>query len=304
MFTKYYKKIVIFLLLFSLFSINSLYAQVTETVGVNAVVLTVGSGGAGGGGGGGSSGSGDQNAGVFFSGRAYPLSKVSILKDGQLALSTIAGPDSKFSGTLGSLSSGDYTFSVYGEDSQGRRSSPFTFPIYITSGVTTSISGIFIAPTIAVDKSIVKRGENIVIFGQSSQSSEIVISVNSPQEFFKNTLSDANGVYLQNFDTSVLELGPHSTKSKSMKSNEISPFSNTVSFIVGNKSVLNDVTNKLIKCDLNDDNRCNLVDFSIAAFWYKKTLSEEFILRERDHLNGDGKVDLVDFSIMAFYWTG
>ena len=38
---------------------------------------------------------------VTFSGSAYPLSQVFILKDGQVALQTIAGPDANFSASLG-----------------------------------------------------------------------------------------------------------------------------------------------------------------------------------------------------------
>ncbi|MFA6585589.1 MAG: hypothetical protein WCS86_00280 [Candidatus Paceibacterota bacterium] len=258
----------------------------------------------GGGGGGGGGVPPPAQTGVIFSGRAYPLSKVSFLKDGQLALSTIAGPDSNFTGSLTNLSAGNYNFSVYGEDKNGLRSTPFSFQVFVTSGATTNISGIFIAPTIAVDKSEVKKGDNIAIFGQSAPSSEIVISINSAQEFFNSAASDNNGIYLHNFDTSVLELGNHSTKSKALKNGEISSFSNIVGFIVGTKNILAKAPEKSDKCDLNEDGRCNLVDFSIAAFWYKKPLSEEFKLREKKHLNGDGKVDLVDFSIMAFYWTG
>jgi hypothetical protein len=48
----------------------------------------------------------------------------------------------------------------------------------------------------------------------------------------------------------------------------------------------------------------NLVDFSIAAYWYKRPLSADFKVKEAAKLNGDGKIDLVDFSIMAYYWTG
>jgi hypothetical protein len=48
----------------------------------------------------------------------------------------------------------------------------------------------------------------------------------------------------------------------------------------------------------------DLVDFSIAAYWYKQPLSDAFKKIEKAELNGDGKVDLVDFSIMAYYWTG
>ena len=257
----------------------------------------------GGGGGGGSSGS--VATGVILSGRAYPLSKVNILKDGQLALSTIAGPDSRFEASLSRLSSGDYTFSVYGEDNASRRSSPFTFQVYITEGVVTRVSGIFISPTIAVDKSQVKRGDNIAIFGQSAPTSEIVINVNSEPEFFKSAQSDANGVYLYNFDSSVLDMGRHSTKTKALKEGEISSFSDAINFLVGNTNIpITGPAAGPAKCDLNEDTRCNLVDFSIAAFWYKKVLSEEFSAREAKYLNGDGKVDLVDFSIMAYYWTG
>lgn len=303
---KFTKNLLIFFCL-SLFLVGlTVFAQapvvenITVTATVNGVVVNPGGGGGGGGGGTGSY----ENAGVFFSGRAYPLSKVSILKDGQIALSTIAGPDSNFSANLGNLSTGNYTFSVYGEDKDSRRSSTFTFDIFITSGVTTKITGIFIAPTIATDKSQVKQGDNLVIFGQSAPVADIVISVNSPVEFFKNTTSDSNGVYLINFDTSVLEIGKHSTKSKALKEGEASSFGNSAGFTVGLTNLDALPIEGLTKCDLNSDNRCNLIDFSIAAFWYKINLSPAFIIKERDHLSGDGKVDLVDFSIMAFYWTG
>jgi hypothetical protein len=216
-----------------------------------------------------------------------------------LALSTIAGPDSNFSATLSNLSSGDYTFSVYGEDKNGLRSTPFTFQIFITSGVTTNVGGIFIAPTIAVDKSEVKKGDNITIFGQSTPSSQIVISVNSAQEFFGNASTDANGVYLHNFDTSVLELGNHSTKSKALKNGEISSFSDAVAFTVGTKNVPVKIITKVLKGDSNGDGKINLVDFSIAAFWYNKANPPAKV-----DLNNDGIVNLIDFSIMAYYWTG
>lgn len=265
------------------------------------------SGGGGGGGGGGGYVAPTTPASptaVILSGRAYPLSKVSVLKDGQLAVTTIAGPDSNFTITISDLSAGNYKFSVYSEDGNNIRSSPFTFPIYITAGATTKIDGIFIAPTIAVDKSQVKRGDTIAIFGQSAQASEIIISVNSEQEIFVTKKSDDKGVYLLNFDTSVLDLGQHSTKAKASLSGEISAFSNTLGFLVGTKNMPAAVGKIFMKGDLNEDGHVNLVDFSIAAFWYKRPLSALFAPKEVNHLNGDGKIDLVDFSIMAFYWTG
>jgi len=58
------------------------------------------------------------------------------------------------------------------------------------------------------------------------------------------------------------------------------------------------------KGDLNGDCRVNLVDFSIASFWYKKKLTGSVIQLEKTELSGDGIIDLKDFSIMAYYWTG
>jgi hypothetical protein len=163
----------------------------------------------------------------------------------------------------------------------------------------TNISGIFIAPTISVDKKEVKRGDNIAIFGQSVPASNVVISINSENEIFKTKKADKDGIYLLNFDTSEVELGQHHTKSKSAVDDQISEFSNTIGFIVGNRNVPIDAKACSIRGDLNSDCRVNLVDFSIAAFWYKKANPPSKI-----DLNGDKKVDLVDFSIMAFNWTG
>ncbi len=261
---------------------------------------TASSGGGGGGGGGGSS----SDTEVILIGRAYPLSRVTVLKDGQVAITTIAGPDAKFNITVGDLNAGSYIFAVYAEDEAGRRSSLFTFPLTLTNGASTQISGIFLAPTIAVDKSEVKQGDNIAIFGQAQATSSVTIAVNSLQPFFATTTADVDGVYLYNFDTVVLELGDHSTKAKSTVGNEISSFSQTVAFKVGDQNVLPTPGACPAKADLNNDCRVNLVDFSIAAYWYHRPLSVDFAVKEKDKLNGDNQINLVDFSIMAYYWTG
>jgi len=237
---------------------------------------------------------------VIFLGKAYPKSVVTLLKDAQVVAQTVAGPDANFSITLTGLTGGNYIFAIYAEDKDGIRSSLLTFPVSVTYGATTNVSGIFIAPTIAVDKSEVKKGENIAIFGQSHPESEITIQVSSDEEFFVKTNSDKNGFYLYNFGTEVLDYGNHLTKSKAAKNGEISPFSKAVGFVVGTKNVFAKLPAKCPqKADLNNDCKVNLVDFSIAAYWYKRPSPPKNI-----DLNGDGKIDLIDFSIMAYYWTG
>ncbi|MEN9622141.1 MAG: hypothetical protein RLZZ67_575 [Candidatus Parcubacteria bacterium] len=265
-----------------------------------APVVTPPSGGGGGGGGGGETTTSTGSAN--FSGRAYPRSTITILKDAQVVTSTVADAAAQFSVTLSSLTPGNYFFSVYSEDAQGRRSSLLTFPVSITAGSATNITGIYITPTIAVDKSEVKKGDDIAIFGQTTAKSEVTIQVNSDEPFFAKTTTDNAGIYLYNFDTTPLELGDHSTKSKVALKNEISAYSSAVAFKVGTKNVAA-VAAASAKCvkrgDQNGDCRVNLVDYSIIAYWYKRASPPKSV-----DLNGDGKVTLSDFSILAYNWTG
>ncbi len=265
----------------------------------------VASQGGSGGGGGGSSAPGTKGAQVVLQGRAYPKSTITILKDAQVVATTIADNDARFQVNISGLSAGSYIFSVYSEDSKGLRSSLLTFPAVVTKNVLTKFDNIFIAPTIATDKSEVKKGDPLVVFGQSTPSSEITLEINSENQIFVKTPSDASGVYVHTLDTSVLELGSHHARSRASFASTISSQSASAAFAVGTKNVfVATPTACPTKADFNKDCRVNLVDFSIAAFWYNRTLSPEFTIREKAHVNGDGKINLVDFSIMAFYWTG
>jgi hypothetical protein len=256
-------------------------------------------GGTTGGGGFGGFPTGATESTVIFSGKAYPRSVVTLLKDAQVAATTVAGGDASFTISLSGVNPGSYIFSLYSEDKYGVRSSLLTFPIAVTVGAATNVGGIFIAPTIDVDKSEVKKGENITIFGQTAANSDVIISVNSEEEHFVKTKADNGGIYLQQFDTSVLELGQHTTRAKSSTTTEISSFGKTVGFLVGSKTVLKKDTKTCGKGDLNCDGKVNIVDFSILAYWYKRPNPPA----NRD-LNGDLKVNLIDFSILAYYWTG
>ncbi len=258
---------------------------------------------AGGGGGGGYILPSSQTT-VNFSGKAYPKSTVTLLKDAQIVATTITDENADFSISLTNITSGSYIFSVYSEDKEGNRSSLLTFPLSVTNGVTTNVKNIFIAPTINTDKIEVKKGEIIKIFGQATPNSEITIIINSDEEIYGKTKADQTGAYLYNLDTAELETGDHLAKSRATLEEQISPLSKVVSFKVGTKTVLRRITTKCGKADLNCDGRVNLIDFSIAAYWYKRTLSIDFKTIEKERLNGDNKIDLVDFSIMAYYWTG
>ncbi len=265
---------------------------VESTVSISA---RVGSGGTGGDG-----GEITLPTTVNFSGMAYPYSKVYILQDGNIAATTTASQLANFSASISGLNTNTYTFSVYAEDENNRKSSFFSFPIYITRGTTVNIDNIFLSPTIDVDKSEVKRGDNLVIFGKSIPQKEVVISVLSGQEYLYRVMSNTMGFYTYNLDTSVLSLGKNETKAKNTFDNRVGLYSNPVSFLVGNENKPKDyILCSLLRGDLNCDNHVNLIDFSIMAYWYQKTNPPQKV-----DLSSDGKINLVDFSILAFNWTG
>lgn len=302
---------------FGLFALPALAIDISTSSGVTVTAIvdtgtttgtttsgTTTSGGTttgGGGGGGGGTGGYSSPTSVTFKGRAYPLSRVILLKDGQESISTIAGPDAKFSLTISNLNPGTYTFSILSEDSNGIRSTLFTVPVSVTAGVSSTISGIFLAPTISIDKQEVKQGDDLTIFGQTVPGSVVTIAVHSAVAMYVTATPDVNGVYLYHLDTTPLEYGIHNTQSKAalVATNEVTPYGNTLSFTVGQSTVKSDSDCPLLRGDFNNDCKVNLIDFSIMAYWYKKNN-----FPPATDLNKDGKISFVDFSILAYYWTG
>ncbi|OGH93031.1 MAG: hypothetical protein A2534_01635 [Candidatus Magasanikbacteria bacterium RIFOXYD2_FULL_39_9] len=237
---------------------------------------------------------------VIFSGFAYPNSRVTLLKDGQIAGTAFAGTDAFFQISAPGLFGGSYIFSIYSEDNKGFISPLVNFPLDVIAGASTQVGGVLVPPTIAADKTEVKRGDSITFFGQAIPRSEINIMVNSEKEFFIKTSADVGGNYLYSFDSSPLELGDHSAKAKLMFNGEISVFGKFVDFRVGTKNISADSGPRcLVKADLNNDCRVNLVDVSILIFWFDKSG-----IPSKVDFDGNGRVDLIDLSILAYYWTG
>lgn len=239
-------------------------------------------------------------ASVTFAGRAYPKSRVVITENGQTLLQTVAGGDASFSFTLQGVTAGSHTFAVYGVDPSGMRSVPLTFAEVLPAAAATAVEGVFIAPTIAVDKATVKRGDNLIIFGHAAASSTVTISIHSAVEQFVNATTDKDGAYLFTLDTSLLEYGTHSAKSKAALRGLASEYGAAVAFAVGKANVAAKQNQKCVSADLTGDGKVDLRDFSALAYWFKRPLSGK---GKAADLTGDGRVDLRDFSILAACWS-
>ncbi|MBI2063247.1 MAG: hypothetical protein HYT61_03385 [Candidatus Yanofskybacteria bacterium] len=251
-----------------------------------------------GGGGGGGGGSILATAAVEFGGFAYPSAVINFLKDGSNAGATTADSSGKFSFILSGLSAGGYNFGFWAQDKTGRRSVTFTKREILTSGSIAKVSNIVLPPTISLNKTSVNLGEQLTVSGSSVPDSQVRVSVVSePKDYITKSL--LNGDYSQVFSTIGLEKGIHTVKTKTevLKTGDESIFSQLVTFGIGVAVPQKECSRD---ADINSDGKINLIDFSIMAYWWKRTVPEG----SNVDLNCDGLLNLADFSILAFHWSG
>lgn len=277
------------------FSLKTLAGDVQVSVSVVSIEAeaepTPSSGGGGGGGGGGWS---PPSTKVILQGKAYPDAEITILKDGQVIIVITADPQANFKVELTTLTAGTYTFGVWAEDKDGRRSITFTFTVSITSGTITTVGGIFLPPTIELEKTSVNKGEILNILGQTAPQSEVSIHIESPEAIIKKTTADSEGDWDYPFDTTPLEEGSHTVRAKAGTAEGLlSSYSNVLAFDIG-KGIPGVIGEQ---ADLNGDGKVNLVDFSILLYWWGRA-------NDLADQNNNGVVDLADFSIMMYWWTG
>lgn len=276
--------------LYSIHFANADSVSATTTVTISAVVP---------GGGGGE----NPPTEVFFSGFAYPGSLVTVLKDGQPFGSAVASVNSQFDFLMSGLSGGTYLFSLSAKDFYNNNSTPSTYSVSVINHARTTITGIAISPTVLTDNSEVKQGDPITISGQGMQDSTVTIKITgygtTTATTSVTTLSMSSGLYQYVFDTATLPVGSYGVSAKWSNMFAESPYSQETFIVVGKKNI-----KSFLIGDVNYDDRVDIADFSMTAFWYHRTLGPAFITPELERLNGDGVVTLADFSLMAYYWTG
>lgn len=234
---------------------------------------------------------------VTIYGKAYPNSNVNILKDGGTLGIVRADAKADFYFTTTSIPPGVTTLGFWAEDETGLKSIAFTTTLTVVANAATTITGIFIPPTISIDKRRVRQGEILNISGQTAPTVKVTTHVNSNEEILKTVVSDTGGKWKVPFDTTPLENEDfHTTKAafETTLGGNIakSAFSQSLTFYVGGRDV-----GARASCDLNGDGRVNLLDFSIMLFYWNTR-------GPVGDLNNDGRVNLIDFSILLSCWTG
>lgn len=240
---------------------------------------------------------------ALFRGFAYPNSTVSLIKNGVLLGQVQAASNGSFEIHVHNLAPGTYSFGIRAEDGQKLQSKLLLFTIFISTSITTVVDGIFIPPTLTSDKVEVKKGESVVFSGTSIPNAEIRLSVTSQFELLKKVFASSSGFWTYTLDTASLTVGNYTARVRSLTKTDLSPYSDDLSFRVGDttrlRAKIGGLTGFRKKCDLNNDNRVNLLDFSIMAFWYKRIGFPAPV-----DLNSDKSINLTDLSILAYCWTG
>jgi len=228
---------------------------------------------------------------VVFEGKAYPFAVLTILKNNAVISVFKAGETGLFEKEINAIPGGTYNFAIFAEDSEGRKSVTIGFTAGILEGRTTTISGIFIPPTIDVTPYQSSRGDKIDIAGQSFPKSDVNIFI-SPKNFFAGVKAFPSGVWLYKLDTSDFDDGEYQAKANAVDNDgSQSAFSQIVPFLI-KKSVCRGA-------DLNFDGKVDLVDFSILLYyWGQKNPKNSCV-----DINSDGIVNIVDFSIMMYWWS-
>ena len=289
---------------------NNYSAEYEETFSIGVVPLEPGTGGiigppgeTGDGVGGGIYDFGGQylgNARVLLDGRAYPASGVTILRDGEFEKKIIAGSTGKFNITVENLVRGTYTFGVFAEDSEGRRSATYNTTISINAETGNIISRIYVPPTIDVNKTIIDPGEKLIVFGQGVSDSLIEVFLGRQVKIGRediltaSTTVSTDGNWEVEFDTGGLSLETYEVKARgTVRDEDPGDFSASLFVGIGGEPQ----PDYSLRADLNKDGSVNIIDFSILLFnWDTADVVAD--------INLDGSVGLTDFSIMLFYWTG
>jgi hypothetical protein len=238
---------------------------------------------------------------VIFSGKAYPESPVSILQDGQLIKTTTADPAGNFQTQINNVTSGNYIFSLYTEDSleayeEENRSALSSISINVGNGGTYIADNIFLSPILDIEGPEDTGNSTILIYGRSAPGAEITVTLNTIVPITILVTSGLDGYFVHNIPADLIPAGIYSATAVAELNNASSTQSLPIDF--------GHIITTYMKGDFNENARVNLVDFSMALYWYKESLTEAFKVLEVRHGNGDGLMNLVDISIIAYYWTG
>lgn len=241
---------------------------------------------------------------IVIEGTTIPNAKIKILKDGNVLIYTKADNNGNFSQSIYGFYFGSYSFGIISEAKDKTTTNIVNFNLELKPGSYVSVSSVYISPTISIEGSL-KIGNDIFTEGYALAYSDVQIVLYSKSESKENVLStiktDKHGYYSFKFNTKNIQEGEYYIRSKNIVDGDVIGTSKSLNIVFSKSNeVINNSENykHKLRCDLNDDNNVDLIDFSILLFYWLRSDYKE------GDFNSDKIVDIKDFSIMAYNWTG
>lgn len=230
---------------------------------------------------------------VVLHGKAYPSATVNVLVDGTQVGTVLADTNADFLYTTTNVAPGTETFSFWAKDSSGVASIITSVVFNVVQSAVTSVSNVFLPPTISSNAQKIAPGGLLTLSGQSVPTAKVTTYLDSDTSGALASTADGGGQWALQLNTASITGGFHSAKANfTLASSTVSGFGKSISFFVGNQLPAGGTSP-----DVNGDGKINLVDFSIFLLsWGTSDVREDF--------NQDGTVNLADFSILLFNWTG
>ena len=231
---------------------------------------------------------------VRFSGRAYPGSKLEVLRRSAIdeiyrnvpETSYTISESGEFQATFVALLGGDYFFALRAEDKDGRKTGIWSFTVNLLSQNELVAEHLLVPPTIGFLRGAVRKGDPLTVMGYATPLSSIEIELDGwPHD--AEIKAGEGGFYKILIPTAELPFGAHTIRSRQKDADgKASEFSTKRVFMVSKLFVP--------KTDLNNDDKINISDWSIFLSRWE---SDKGGARESIDLNDDGKIDISDFSI-------
>lgn len=237
---------------------------------------------------------------ITLHGRAYPLEKVSILKDGVLYKEITVDSNGVFEDRIDGLEQGTYTIGISAQDGEGGRSSSYSTTVFLRPGTHTSFQEILLSPTIHA-LSTIDLNTELLVSGKAIIGGDVFVDLlrqsgNLSREIVRTatTTTFSDGTWDVVFDTEGLSRDTYEIIARSVFSDGSESKESDSAYVGIGEDPSVDFR---LRADLNKDGSVDLIDFSILLFnWNTDDGTAD--------INLDGNVNLSDFSIMIFYWTG
>ena len=246
----------------------------------------------------------NTNPVVEFIGQSAPNGAVTITLDGATVSNTTADAQAQFDVTLSNQPTGQHIYVVSGKDASNRTLSSVTFGLNLALNTTTTLSGIFLGPSIVGSATTTQVGNTVSYHGSTVPNASINLALALGTQTKSVTgSSDASGNWSATVDTTGFTTGTYAVHAKATVGGNTSDLSAgltlTITAVPTTPNPPNPppVVPPVFKLsDINHDGHVNLIDFSIVLFYWHSN-------DPRVDLNHDGRVDIVDFSILMFQWT-